>query len=163
MSDFKVIETQEEFDKAIQSRLAQAERSAAEKYKDYLAPDAVAALKADYEKQLNDVASKLQAAQTTLSEHNQTVSDLTERAVKAETKLLKQNAAHAKGLPLELADRLIGKDQTELEKDAEEMAALFKPAAAPPMRSYDPSTTDPSRSASDTALLQILGQLTPGN
>ena len=53
MSDeFKVIETQEDFDKAIQKRLAQKDRELEEKFKDYLAPDKVSALKEEYEKKL---------------------------------------------------------------------------------------------------------------
>ena len=50
MNEFKVIETQEEFDKAIKSRLAQKDRELEEKFKDYLAPDKVSALNEEYEK-----------------------------------------------------------------------------------------------------------------
>ena len=35
MSEFKAIETQEEFDKAIKARLAQKDRELADQYKDY--------------------------------------------------------------------------------------------------------------------------------
>ena len=48
--NFKVIETQEELDKIIKSRLAQKDREIAESYKDYLSPEKAEALKADYEK-----------------------------------------------------------------------------------------------------------------
>ena len=48
MSEFKVIETQEELDKIIKSRLAQKDREVAESYKDYLSPEKAEALKADY-------------------------------------------------------------------------------------------------------------------
>ena len=39
MSEFTPIETQEDFDKAIKSRLAQKDRVLAEKYKSYLSPE----------------------------------------------------------------------------------------------------------------------------
>ncbi|MGE5138303.1 MAG: hypothetical protein ACM3JD_02470 [Rudaea sp.] len=37
--------------------------------------------------------------------------------------------AHARGLPIELADRLAGKDEVELGADAERLAALIRPAS----------------------------------
>ena len=59
MADFKVIETQEEFDKAIKSRLAQKDRELEEKYKDYLSPEDVTAMKADFDKQLEEANNTL--------------------------------------------------------------------------------------------------------
>ena len=55
MADFKVIETQEDFDKAIQKRLDQKDRELAEKYKDYLAPEDVAKLTAEHEKAVQEI------------------------------------------------------------------------------------------------------------
>ena len=49
MADFKVIETQEDFDKAIKDRLERKEKEVAEKYKDYVAPDKASAMKAEYD------------------------------------------------------------------------------------------------------------------
>ncbi len=37
--------------------------------------------------------------------------------------------AHTRGLPLELADRLVGKDEAELDADADRLAALMRPAS----------------------------------
>ena len=59
MADFKVIETQEEFDKAIKSRLAQKDRELEEKYKDYLSPEDVTAMKDDFDKQLEEANNTL--------------------------------------------------------------------------------------------------------
>ena len=59
MSDFTPIQTQEEFDKAIKGRLAQKDREAEERYKDYLSPDKVSELKADYV--LDTVIERFQA------------------------------------------------------------------------------------------------------
>lgn len=135
MSDFTPIETQEEFDKAIKSRLAQKDREMSEKYKGYLSPDESKAMKADFEKQIEDANKLVKEANDKLSTFDKTVSELTQRAEKAETKVLKTQIANEKHLPIELADRLIGNTKEELEADADNLSGIIKPSGkgAPPL------------------------------
>lgn len=133
MSEFTPIETQEDFDKAIKSRLAQKDRELAEKYKDYLSPDDASALKADYEKQIKEANDKVNEAQTKLKTFDDTVSELTKRAETAEVSLLKNRVASENKLPLELADRLIGTTEEELKADAEKLSGILKPGNEPPL------------------------------
>lgn len=137
MSEFKVIETQEEFDKAIKSRLAQKDRELAEQYKDYLSPEKAEELKADLKKQLDEANDLVAKAKATLAEKDKAVSELEARVTNAESSLLKQKVAHANKLPLELAGRLIGTTEEELTKDAESLAALLKPTNTPPLRTSE--------------------------
>lgn len=160
MSEFKVIETQEEFDKAIQKRLEQKDREVSERYKNYLSPDDAAALKRDFEGKLSDANAKLKEAQEKLDPLNQSIAELTTRAKTAEGKLLKQSIASAKGLPLELADRLIGESKEDLEKDAETMAGFLKPTSAPPMYSHEPyQQNGQGQSAKDGAMAAALSSV----
>lgn len=161
MAEFKPIETQEDFDAAIRKRLEQKEREVAGTYKDYLAPEAVETLKADHAKALDDLQRQLTAAKETAAKHDQIVADLTARASKAEAGLLKTKIAHESGVPIELADRLIGASEEELKADAEKMAGYLKPAAAPPMKSYDPAVNGGTPQAMDQALMGVLSQLAP--
>lgn len=140
MADFKVIETQEDFDKAIKDRLDRKEKEVAEKFKDFMAPEKVSAMKVEYEKRLGEAQKTVQDATAKLSEHDKVVSELTQRAMDAEGKLMKNRIAHEKGIPLELASRLIGNTEEELTKDAETMAGFFAPTQAPPLRSNAPAT-----------------------
>lgn len=135
MGDFKVIETQDELDKIIKSRLAQKDREVAEQYKDYLSPDDAKALKADYEKRIEEANKSVKEAQEKLKTFDTTVSDLTKRAEAAETSLLKNKVANEYKLPLELANRLIGTTEEELKADAESLSGILKPssAGAPPL------------------------------
>ena len=137
MDDFKVIETQEEFDKAIQKRLAQKDREMSEKYKEYLSPEQAEELKADYKKQLDEAKALVEQTKKDMESNAKKVSDLEARATKAEGDLLKQRVAHANKLPLELAGRLIGTTEEELTKDAESLAALLKPTNTPPLRTSE--------------------------
>ena len=164
--EFKVIETQEDFDKAIQKRLARAERETAEKYKDYLAPEKVEELKKEYEDKLKKSGEELKAAQEKIAGHDQIVADLTTRATTAENKLLKGRIANDAGIPLELAGRLVGNNEEELKKDAEQLASYLVPKSAPPLRSTDPAGTGTQAKINAdmaTMLSQINSQFSGGN
>lgn len=157
MSEFKVIETQEEFDRIIQKRLAQKEAEVSKKYEGYLSPDDIQKLKADYDGKLAQARADLEAMTTKVAAHDQEVADLTARAVKAETSLLKGEVANKHGIPLELAGRLIGDTKEDLEKDAESFASYMGPKAAPPLRSNDPANQS---TGLDGAYAAVLSQLT---
>lgn len=124
MGEFQPITTQEEFDKAIKSRLAQKDREAEEKYKDYLAPDAVEQLKKGYEEKLAANKNLIDEAAAKVKDHEKIVSELTTRAEKAERGLLKNQIASKNKLPMELADRLVGDTEEDLQKDAENLAKI---------------------------------------
>lgn len=157
MSDFKVIETQEDFDKAIKSRLAQKDRELEEKYKDFLSPEKVKELKAEHEKRLKEFEEKLKEASDKIASNDDVVSKLTERATKAESTLLKQKVAHVNRLPLEIADRLIGTTEEELSKDAEALASLLKPTSTPPLRTSEPRQTNINNT--DAKFMGLLSQV----
>ena len=166
--EFKVIETQEDFDKAIQKRLARADREMQEKYQDYLAPDKVEELKQEYEKKIQKAEEDLKAASDKIANHDQIVADLTTRATTAENKLLKGRIANDAGIPLELAGRLVGNNEEELKADAESLASYLVPKSAPPLRSTDPAagaTGTQAKVNADmaTMLSQINSQFNGGN
>lgn len=168
MSEFTPIMTQEDFDKAIQKRLAQKEREVAEQFKDFLSPQAQSALKEEYENKLTKAGEDLKAAQDKIKSHTDTVSDLTKRAETAESRLLKSKIAYEHKLPLELADRLVGDTKEDLDKDAETLAelmretqaGLMKPSATAPLHTNEVrSTTANGNGSVDTGMMQLLSQL----
>lgn len=136
--NFKVIETQEELDKIIKSRLAQKDREVAETYKDYLSPEKVEAMKADYGKQLEEADKRVKEAQDKLKTFDDTVSELTKRAETAEVSLLKNKVAIENNVPISSAYRLIGTTEEELKADAikfleEQGQSKTKPGNEPPL------------------------------
>lgn len=141
MSEFTPIETQEDFDKAIKSRLAQKDRELAEKYKDFKSPDELAAIKADFDKQIKAAQDSLKEAQEKLKDHDNVVSELTTRAKNAETSLLKSKVAIAAKLPIEMADRLVGETEDDLKADAEKLSGLMAPqgGGTPPPKVTPPA------------------------
>lgn len=154
MSDeFKVIETQEDFDKAIQKRLAQKDREMSERYKDYLSPDDVEKIKSEYETKMAKINDDLKAANEKIAGNDQIVSDLKNRAVTAEGDLLKSRIAYESGVPFELAGRLVGSNEEELKADAEKLASFLVPKSAPPLHTSDSSNN------SNADMASLLNQL----
>ena len=80
MSEFKTIETQEEFDKMIQKRLEQKEREVSERFKEYLSPEEVAKIKSDYEGKIKAANDSLKTERDKTIEHSKVVSELEQRA-----------------------------------------------------------------------------------
>jgi len=162
MAEFKVIETQEDFDRAIQKRLEQKEREVEGRYKDYLAPDAVKKIREEYDGKLATAQADLQTLTTKQAAHDKEIADLTARAVKAETDLTKGKAASKHGIPMELAGRLVGDTPEDIEKDAESFAALMGSNRPPvPLRTNEPGAT--SGNSTDAAMMSLLSQLTTPN
>lgn len=124
MSEFKVINTQEEFDAAIKDRLERERQKA-------IAPFA------DYEQIKNDLA----ALRKQSGEKDTTIAQLQKDLQSAKTDLAKTRIALEKGLPQELASRLTGETEDDLRKDADTLAQLFsdKKDGAEPSRSHEPA------------------------
>lgn len=159
MSEFTPIMSQEDFDKAIQKRLAQKEREVSEQFKEYLSPTKQAQLKEEYEKRLEEAKEALKAAEEKAKSNSQTVADLTKRAEMAESSLLKNKIAYENKLPLELAGRLMGDTEEDLKKDAESLAALLKPSTAAPLKTNEVRHNPTTSAANDNGMLQLLSQL----
>lgn len=157
MSEFTPIQTQEEFDEAIKERLARKDKEAAEKYKEYMSPDKVAELKADYERKINEASESVKDFEAKLKEKDETVSQLTKRAESAETNLLKNEIAYKNNLPLEMASRLVGNTAEELTKDAETLAGFMAPKGTPPL--YTGAQTGSSGIDGNAAMMGLLSQL----
>lgn len=98
----------------------------------------------------NDLAAQLKASQEALTalkaQHEQATKTLTERenAIKqAQLQAARYKVASAKGIPVTLADRLVGDNEDALIADADALAQLLKVAApaapgVPPTKSGSP-------------------------
>lgn len=136
MSDFKIIETQEELDAVIKARLSR-ER---EKYADY----------EDLKKQLADFEAKETTYQNTINdlktretELNSQVESLNGDLTQTRLQTAKQRIATEYGLPLDLADRLQGDDEDGFKADAERLASYLAPKQpTPPLKSNEPTIPD---------------------
>ena len=141
MSDFKIIETQEELDAVIKARLSR-ER---EKYADY----------EDLKKQLADFEAKELTYQNTINDLKTRETELTSQVdslngdlTQTRLQTAKQRIATEYGLPLDFAERLKGDDEDSFKADAEQLAIHFaQKQPTPPMKSNEPTIdADPLKS-----------------
>ena len=136
MADFTPINTQEEFDAAVRSRL-QRER---EKYADY-----------------EDLKAKVGALETQVSTLTGEKNALEKQVKGHETNSVKMRIAQELGIPNAMAERLTGETEEDIRKDAEAMAAIFKTAqGAAPL--YNPNTQPPANN-NDAAMAEMLHSL----
>lgn len=128
--EFTPINTQEEFNEAIKERLARAEASVRREYSDY---DALKQAAASHEAAMNQANEKIKAQATTIGE--------LEAKVKGyETDSAKTRIALRLGLPYELAGRLTGETEKDIQADAESLAKLMGAGQTPPpLRSTEPA------------------------
>lgn len=114
--EFKVIETQEQFDEMIKSRLEKAKASVKAEFADY---DSLKLDLANATKEKEELSGKISAFEAQVAE-------LTAKLAKSETDSAKTRIAREEGLPFEMVSRLTGTSEDEIRADAKELAKLFK-------------------------------------
>ena len=153
MSEFKTIETQEEFDAAIKARLDRNTKTVTDEvrksYEGYISPDEA--------KKLNDQITSLT---TQITEKDTSIADLTAKNKAYETASVKARIAREKGLPYELAERLSGESEEDIAADAESLAK-FVSADRQPAPLYAPQGTHGAEGRNEyAAAASLLDSLT---
>lgn len=148
MSDFTVIETQEQFEQTVEERL-NAEREkysgylspddVAEKYKDYLSPDEV-------EKKYTGYISAQEAAEkdTKIKQYEQ--------------QTVRTKVAKELGLSYEAADFIKGDNEEEMKKSAEALKGILGKNQAPPLRSNETGQGSDKDEALRNTLRKLKGE-----
>ena len=134
--EFKIIETQEEFDKAIQERLNRQKESIEKQYADY----------AEIKERNTTLETEVGTLKTTLSETNEKytnydkdIADLNTKIAGYETANMRTRIALQHNIPYDLASRLVGEDEESITADAKKLAELVgnkEPVA--PLRDVEP-------------------------
>jgi hypothetical protein len=117
MTEFKVIETQEQLNAIIKARLDREK----EKYADY---DQLAEKIKNLETENLNLKDTISAKEESESTNLNRIAELEKSVSGWETKALKQQVAIKYGLPFDLADRLQGDSEESLNEDAERLASL---------------------------------------
>lgn len=117
MTEFKVIETQEQLNAIIKARLDREK----EKYADY---DQLAEKIKKLETENSNLKQTITDKETSESTSLTRISELEKDVTTWKQKSLKQQIAMKNGLPFDLADRLQGDSEESLNEDAERLASL---------------------------------------
>lgn len=155
MSEFKVIESQEEFDARIKDRIERAKEKAIEDYKIEI-KKTIDDLKSENSSLKNEVAGYKESLEEVKGK-DETIKDLNEKISAFERAEVKRNIALEYGLPFKLAEKISGDDEDSMKKDAEVMAKYFsesKKSYEPPLKSYENKVDE-----KDQALKKLLDGL----
>lgn len=117
MTEFKVIETQEQLNAIIKARLDREK----EKYADY---DQLSEKIKTLETENSNLKQTITDKETSESTNLTKIAELEKDVTTWKNKSLKQQIAMKNGLPFELADRLQGDTEESLNEDAERLASL---------------------------------------
>lgn len=136
MSEFKVINTQEEFDSAIAARLQRERESIHKQYADH---DELKKQNEEYRNQLTDTTQKLQDALKSQSETENKIAELNSKIKAHETDSAKTRIALETGLPYQFASKLSGETDEEIRADAEKMIEIIgsQNTTPPPLRTNE--------------------------
>ncbi len=132
MGEFKIIESQEDFDERISERLKR------EKIKFQEKIDELTAERDSFKTQVEEKEAALTANLTTLEDLQNKVGEKDQTISKYETEKMKTSIALKSGIPLDLVDKLSGSTQEEIEEDAKRLAGFIKPkGGVPPLRNLE--------------------------
>lgn len=141
MSDFKVIETQEQLDAIVKDRLERAEKKAEEKYAGYLSPEEVEAKISDLNKQVEELSNSLTSAGDKAKTDAEAIAGLEAKIKNYETASVKSRIAHEVGIPYELANKLSGETEEDIRKDAENLKPFVTKHQTAPLRNPEAGDT----------------------
>ena len=150
MAEFTPINTQEELDKILASRL-QRERDTVSKQFQAQIEERDQKI-TGFETQITDLNRQIETFKGQSSE----IEELRSKVKGYETNSVKMRIARETGLPAELAERLSGKDEESMRKDAESLAKLFKAQNVAPMYRQ---AGEGSGDAKDAAFRDLLSKL----
>ncbi len=151
MGEFKIIESQEDFDERISERLKR------EKIKFQEKIDELTAERDSFKTQVEEKEAALTANLTTLEDLQNKVGEKDQTISKYETEKMKTSIALKSGIPLDLVDKLSGSTQEEIEEDAKRLAGFIKPkGGVPPLRNLE---NNDDTEDSDAEYKQMLKEL----
>lgn len=133
MSEFKIIETQEELDKILSNRLKREQ----EKFQNQL--NELITERDLLKTQLAEKTTELETGTANVENLNKTIAELTGKVGKYELESLKTSIALKNGIPYDLAARLTGTNEEELTQDAIKLAEYInKPSIIAPLKNSEP-------------------------
>lgn len=151
MADFTPINTQEELDRVLSSRL-QRERETISK---------------QMQAQIEERDQKITGYESQVVELNKRIEGYTDQAAHLaeleskikgyETSSVKMRIAHEIGLPYELADRLSGADEKAIREDAETLKKLMGTQRPAPLKQLEDDKKDEKTAAWASVLQQMKG------
>lgn len=138
---FEVIETQEQLDKVIGTRIAKAKESAKAEFQSKLDElDTLTTKLKEKESKITSLSEELETAKAAKTANEEKIADLTAKVQKYESDSVKTRIAQEFGLDAGLANRLTGETEEEIRKDAEALKGIVGSTSVQRIN-YNPEST----------------------
>lgn len=138
--EFKVIATQEEFDKAIQDRLTRQKEILEKQHEDY---EKSKSRNIELETEVTALKATIEEFSKSTESYDKDMVDLNAKIAGYETANMRTRIALQHGVPYDLAGRLVGEDEKSIAEDAKMLAELVKGKdSIPPLRNIEPNVDD---------------------
>ena len=98
MAEFKIIETQEQFDAAITERIARAKEATRKEFEGYLSPEQQKKAAEELEKKVGELTGKLTESEEKYTKSQSELAEQAKKIAKYETDSAKTRIAHELGL-----------------------------------------------------------------
>lgn len=165
---FEPINTQEEFDAAIKSRIARAEEAAEKKVRAELQADLdnIEGIKSERDSakaELDKFRKESEEKETKITSLTSQLTEANARVKTYETDSLKLKIAQECGIPVELRGRLTGETEEEIRKDAETFAGFLKAQNNRGLPGFEPGDGANAEDEKRKQLKSVLGKLRKDN
>lgn len=138
---FEVIETQEQLDKVIGTRIAKAKESAKAEFQSKLDElDTLTTKLEEKESKITSLTDELETAKAAKTANEAKIADLTAKVQKYEADSVKTRIAQEFGLDAGLANRLTGETEEDIRKDAEALKGIVGSTSVQRIN-YNPEST----------------------
>lgn len=141
MSEFKVIETQEQFDAMVKDRLDRERAKTEKEFKDKLL---------EKENTITSLQSENASMKSTIEDQvnkDEVIKNLESEIENFKLSDLKTKTAIEYGLPYSLSSRLQGTTPEELKADAENLSKYVRQSTTPPLKNLEEGNVDPKTEA----------------
>lgn len=142
MGDFKIIETQEQFDEAIRSRLERERAHVAKNYEGYISPEDFATKTQERDDRINNLTSQLNDANDKIKNHSKELAERDSRIKAYESHSVKTRIANEMGLSFEAVNFLQGEDEESIRKSAEALKNLVESDLLAPLANPEAPLSD---------------------
>ena len=156
MAEFKIIETQEEFDARIKERIERAEKKTRDEFKGWLSPDEQKALSEKHTNDLNALNEKHAKEMEKYAGYDEKFNEQAAKIKSLEVSALKARIVNERKLPAEAVEFLTGDNEETISASAEKLAKL---SGATSVISYTKNTEKPAGDAKTEAFRQLARQI----
>lgn len=156
MADFKVINTQEEFDSAIKDRLERQDKKTREEFKGWMSPDDLKALNEKHQTEIKSLNEAHLKELEKYAGYDEKVSAYEAKIKGLEVSALKTRIANEKKLPFDAIEFLQGEDEESITASAERLSKL---SGAQHSQGYVRNTEQAEGDAKDRAYREMLSHL----